>query len=106
MDQAYTDKLDGKISEEFWTRKAADWQEQEQRTLFAIQVLDGPSEDRALTVQRILELANKAHFLYVRQKPAEQANLLRMVLSNCAVDGASLYPTYRKPFDVIFERAQ
>ena len=21
---------------------------------------------------------------------------------NCAIDGASLYPTYRKPFDMIF----
>jgi hypothetical protein len=26
MDQAYSDKLDGKISEEFWQRKMTDWQ--------------------------------------------------------------------------------
>ena len=25
---------------------------------------------------------------------------------NCAIDSASLYPTYRKPFDVIFQRAK
>jgi len=62
--------------------------------------------DRVLSARRILELANKAHFLYVTQKPAEQANLLRMVLSNCSVDAASLYPIYRKPFDLIFERAK
>ena len=29
-----------------------------------------------------------------------------MVLSNCAVDAVSVYPTYRKPFDMIFERAK
>ncbi len=29
-----------------------------------------------------------------------------MVLSNCATDGVSLYPEYRKPFDLIFERAK
>jgi len=28
-----------------------------------------------------------------------------MVLLNCAVDAVSVYPTYRKPFDMIFERA-
>jgi hypothetical protein len=29
-----------------------------------------------------------------------------MLLLNCAIDGASVYPTYRKPFDMIFERAK
>jgi hypothetical protein len=31
MDQAYTDKLDGKISEEYRQRKNADWQSEELR---------------------------------------------------------------------------
>jgi len=29
-----------------------------------------------------------------------------MVLSNCAIDAVSLYPTYRKPFDLIFQKAK
>ena len=29
MDAAYSDKLDGKISEEFWQRKQADWETEE-----------------------------------------------------------------------------
>jgi hypothetical protein len=53
---------------------------------------------------RTLELANKAYFLYLKQPAAaEQAKLLRMVLSNCSVDAGSVYPTYRKPFDLIFQ---
>jgi len=51
------------------------------------------------------ELANKAYFLYVKQPAIEKAKLLKMVLSNCTVDAASVYPTYRKPFDLIFLRA-
>lgn len=31
MDAAYTDKLDSKISEEFWERKMRDWQMEEQQ---------------------------------------------------------------------------
>ena len=60
----------------------------------------------ALDRIRILELANKAHSPYVTQNSQEKAKLLRMVLSNCAVDAVSVYPTYRKPFDMIFERAK
>jgi hypothetical protein len=59
-----------------------------------------------LTAKRTLELANKAYFLYVTQNPAEQGQLLKMILLNCRVDGASLYPSYRKPFDMIFQRAK
>jgi hypothetical protein len=29
-----------------------------------------------------------------------------MMQSNCAVDAVRVYPTYRKPFDMIFERAK
>ena len=106
MDQAYLDKLDGKISEAFWARKASEWQQEEQQVLLALAGLEQATVDRQLTVNRILELANKAHFLYLKQNPAEKAQLLKMVVSNCAVDATTLYPTYRKPFDLIFNRAK
>jgi site-specific DNA recombinase len=106
MDQAYADKLDGKIPEDFWERKMSEWRAEEQQIAIALNAHSDSRTDRVLSAKRILELANKAYFLYLTQKPAEQAKLLRSVLSNCAVDAASLYPTYRKPFDVIFERVK
>jgi hypothetical protein len=107
MDQAYSDKLDGKIPEDFWERKMADWRTEEQQIEMALAGLkEAHQGDRVLTAQRILELANKAYFLYVTQTHAEQAKLLRMVLLNCSIDSASVYPTYRKPFEMIFERAK
>jgi hypothetical protein len=30
MDQAYADKLDGKIPEDFWQRKMSEWRDEEQ----------------------------------------------------------------------------
>ncbi len=106
MDQAYADKLDGKIPEGFWERKMSEWGAEEQQIEIALNTPRDSFADRVLSAKRILELANKAYFLYVAQKPAEQAKLLRMVLSNCSVDAVSLYPAYRKPFDLIFERAK
>jgi site-specific DNA recombinase len=106
MDQAYQDKLDGKISEEFWSRKSAEWQGEEHQLLTSIQSLKAAKPERLLDATRILELANKAYFLYVKQPPAEKAKLLKIVLSNCAIDAVSVYPAYRKPFDLIFQRAK
>ena len=106
IDQVYQDKLDGKISEEFWARKSAEWQSEEHQTLVSIQSLKAARPERLLDAARILELANKAYFLYVKQPPAEKAKLLKMVLSNCGIDAVSLYPTYRKPFDLIFQKTR
>jgi hypothetical protein len=78
----------------------------EQQILLAMQGLEQANPDRILDGIRILELANEAYFLYLRQPPVEKAKLLGIVLSNCAVDAANVHPTYRKPFDLIFMRAQ
>ena len=106
IDQAYTDKLDGKISEDLWTRRANEWQAEEQQTLMALQGLEESQPDRVLNGVRILELANKAYFLYLKQTPAEQTKLLKIVLSNCSIDAVNVYPTYRKPFDLIFDQGK
>jgi site-specific DNA recombinase len=107
IDQMYEDKLDGKIDEEFWSRKMTEWRSQERTLQGAADSLMTPlTENHALTAQRTLELANKAHFLYVTRNHAEQGQLLKMVLLNCATDGVTVTPTYRKPFDIIFQRAK
>ena len=106
MDQAYQDKLDGEIPDELWKRKMAEWTEDEKQVMATQARLDAPTSDRVLDAKRILELANKAYSLYLTRNAQEQAQLLRLVLLNCAVDGVSVQPTYRKPFDLIFQRAK
>lgn len=104
IDQAYLDKVDGKISEEFWARKSTEWQEEAQQ-IIAQRTPPVPQTDRTMDLSRISELANKAYSLYVNQSPAEKGKLLRIVLSNCLVDAVGIYPTYRKPFDLILKKA-
>ena len=107
MDQIYEDKLDGKISEEFWDRKHAEYRDQERGLQVQISRLSEPVKHQNLpTVQRVFELAESAYSLYVTRKPAEQGQLLKLVLLNCSTDGVSLWPVYRKPFDLIFHRAK
>ena len=107
MDQVYEDKLDGKIDEAFWTRKMNEARERE-RTLEAelsrlsVQL----TAENVLVVQRIFELAQTAHGLYLTRNAAERGLLLKSVLLNCSTDGVSLCPIYRQPFDLIFEWAK
>jgi hypothetical protein len=77
----------------------ADWRAEEQQVRLALNGLESADAcDQALDAQRILELSNKAHFLYFSQDSFEKAKLLRMLLSNCSVDAVSASPTYRYPF--------
>ena len=101
----YEKARDGKIAEEFWERRSAEWHEEERRIVTALQTVHTQPAERLLDAARILELSNKAYFLYLGQSPAERAKLLRIVLSNCSLDAANVYPAYRKPFDLILARA-
>jgi hypothetical protein len=63
MDKAYEDKVDGKISEDFWKRTMEDWRTEEQQVQVSLDCLeDAETGDRALDAERILELAQKAYF--------------------------------------------
>ena len=107
MDAAYVDKLDGKIPEDFWQRKMSEWQTDEQQVRMKIHGLAAAETgDRAMDAQRVLELADKAHLLYMARSSAEKAKLLRMLCLNFSVEGESAMPAYRYPFDLIFNRAK
>ena len=84
-----------------------EWRAEEQQILIA---LDGfqacRNSDRLLNAKRILELANKASFLYLSYNSAQRARFLKLILLNCSIDELSVYPTYRYPFDRVFERVK
>jgi hypothetical protein len=57
-------------------------------------------------VRRTFELAQTSQYKWVTLSNHERAKLARIVLSNCSTDGVTLSFNYRKPFDVIVERAK
>jgi hypothetical protein len=48
---------------------------------------------------RLLELAQKAYFLFEKQNPAEKRRLLDFVCSNSTWKDQTLTATFRQPFD-------
>jgi site-specific DNA recombinase len=100
LDRSYDDHLEGRITEEFWSRKSAEWNTELTVLAAEINRLEAPIASPAVTAERILELAKRAVFLYEKQDRAEQRKLLEILLSNCTFDRGSVCATYTSPFDL------
>jgi hypothetical protein len=95
------------ITEDYWTLKKTDWLMEEQQVKMAIAALENAEAgDRALSAEKIFELANRAYSLYVSQESTEKTKLLRILVSNCSVGDVNTTFDWRKPFDTIFQRTQ
>lgn len=103
VDRAYEDRLAGRISEELWLRKSAEWEAELALVRRDTARHDRASHDYGATGSRILELAKNAHNRFISQDSREQARLLRILLSNSAFDRGSLSVSYSKPFDLLVE---
>jgi site-specific DNA recombinase len=103
LDQAYIDRLENKIDVSFWEKLHTKWTEQQNEISQKIQRLEKANRDYVQEGIDFLELTERAYSLYLEQSPDEQARLLKTVLSNCTIRDLTLYPTYRKPFDIIAE---
>ena len=100
-DKSYTDKLDGKITEERWLRLDGDWESKMARIDSQIELFSAITEPQLDKARDTFELLQRAPELYYRQNSAERARLLKSLLSNCLVSGDKLVPIYNKPFDAV-----
>jgi DNA invertase Pin-like site-specific DNA recombinase len=101
LDVMYVDKLDGKITADFYDRNAAQWRNEQDRLQQLVD--EHQSANRSYIDQGImlLELANNAYDLFQKQSAAEKRRLLNFVLSNCTWRDGTLKATYRQPFDLL-----
>jgi len=84
----------------------AKWRKEQVAVASQTERLTGTGRDYVDQAIEILELSKLAYSLYVTRSGAEKRQLLKSVLSNCLFDGVTLYPTYKKPFDLIAEGVQ
>jgi site-specific DNA recombinase len=75
MDQIYEDKLDGKISEEFWNRKHGECREQERLLQVQISRSGEPvTGEHVLTVQKVLNSPRARILCTLRGIPRSRGN--------------------------------
>lgn len=100
IDNMYIDKLDGKISEEFWQQQHNKLQKAKDEAVIKLEALQKTDHDYFKNAELILELSRKAYGLFFRQSSAEKRKLLNLIVSEVSYNG-SLHIKLKAPFDKV-----
>ena len=101
LDTMYEDKLDGRVDEAFFDRKAAEWRAEQARLLQGMEAHNSADQTYMDEGMRLLELARRAYELFKKQEPGEKRRLVNFLLSNSTWRDGTLSATFRQPFDML-----
>lgn len=101
QDLSYKDKLDGTLDEDDWRAKYNEWKKMEFDYKAEIQRLEGEEFSPNVGALKILELTQDIEAIYLTLPIDKKAELLRIVSSNSELDNVTIWPIYRKPFDLL-----
>lgn len=102
----YIDKLDGNISSAFYDTKSQEWRKEQEKLLEHIRSHQNANYVYIDGGVKLLELAQSAHGLFIRQTAAEKRKLLDFLVSNSVWNGKHLTVNFMQPFDIIAESAK
>jgi site-specific DNA recombinase len=103
IDAMYIDKLDGKITQDFYDLKSSGWREEQTAVLEKIERHQGANKAYIGEGVKLLELAQRAVTLYKKQDMLKKRRIINFVCSNSIWKGGKVHPNYRQPFDMIAE---
>lgn len=100
--KAYVDKLNNVIDEERWKELGAEWAERiELIDKKTTQLQKAANSSGSKELNSAFELLKHARDLYQQQDPFEQADALRILVSNLRITDRKLESDYRTPFDLV-----
>lgn len=105
MNQAYLDKLDGKIDDDFWAECSAQWQVE--KTRIEERLARHRQADSAYLELgvRLIDVASRARELYLSQGLVERRGFLGSILQNVRMRDGVLSAEYRPAFRVLVQMA-
>jgi hypothetical protein len=106
LDAMYVDKLDGRVEEAFYDRKAAEWQAEQTRLLRLMEEHQVANHSYLADGVRLLDLARRAGELFRSQPAISKRRLLDFLLSKSVWAGGELRAEFRQPFDLIAVTAE
>jgi len=101
MDMMYEDRLDCKITSDFFEHKAGELMKKMDEISASISTIEAEGTDSLNVGVDILELAQTALQTYSEYEPSERRKLLRILLSNCSWSNGTLQADFRQPFDML-----
>lgn len=104
-DKIYMDHLDGRITEDQYDKYYNQFRNQIADIDAQLELLQDAEDNYYFTAKYVLELANKAHDLFLSSEVEEKRQILKLVLSNLELEGKNLKFSLVKPFDTILNFA-
>ena len=101
IERLFIEHVEDKIPEDFFTRKMKEWRGELAEVRENMTRLGKANLKYYDLGIKILELCKDAYSLWNSGNEAQRKKLVRFVLSNCVLKDVTLYPTYKKPFDII-----
>ena len=105
VDAMYIDKLDGRVSEEFYDRMRSQWRDEQARCARDIERHEQADDSYMDEGIELLKLAKDAHRLFEKQPAKEKSQMLNFLLSNCTWAHGKLSAEFKQPFDSLAETA-
>jgi site-specific DNA recombinase len=101
LSRLYDSRFDGEIDKDVFSAKETEYKTQLIGLKAQIDSSDGINPNFYEDGCKTLELAKRLYPLYVRASNEEKAKILALVASNYTLLDSTLYPAYRKPFDIL-----
>ncbi len=101
IETMYTDKLDGRITQEFFDRQAAAWRREQDGLLGKIHEIQKATPapiDQAIDT---LRLTSRASELFLQQPASEQRRFLQVVVENATWQDGTLRANLFEPFEIL-----
>lgn len=97
----YLDKLDGRITAEFFDKNSDTWRKEQDRLFGKIQDIQKAAPTPIDQAVDMVRLTSRASELFLQQSATEQRRLLQVVVGNAAWQDGTLRTTLFEPFEIL-----
>jgi site-specific DNA recombinase len=101
IETMYMDKLAGRITQDFFDRKAAEWRHEQDGIRGRIQEIQRTAPAPVDDAIDMLRLTSRASELFLEQPPIEQRRLLQVVMEKADWKNGMLRTTLLEPFEIL-----
>ena len=106
LDRLYDDKLDEKITKEFYERKSQQYSEEKEAITESIEKHSQASDKYCELGLNIYDLSQRARGIYREASLEEKRRLMRLVFNELFLDEGKMSFTYSKPFEMVHQAVE
>ena len=103
LDRLYDDKVDGRISEEFYEQKFKKYSQEKEAVIASLKKHDTANTLHYALGANIMDLASRAREIYEKRTDDEKRDLLRLIFSNLATKQGNVRVSYAPAFQILAE---